>query len=446
MAETFNDRVEITKTADSDDVVITLDAASGDITSGGDGQDGDLVLRHSDGRETIHLDGDGQNITIKRPTGETLVELGKNGNLHLGGGGLDGDLVLNDVDGAQRIHLGAGERNIVIRNADGTELVELGKHGNLYLGGGGLDGDVVLRDGEGNQRMHLGAGERNIVIRDADGTELVELGKHGNLYLGGSGLDGDLVLRDGEGTQRMHLGGAERNLIMRTADGEETVELGRLGNLYMGGHGHDGDVLLFPSEADDIADAAQSTVWLNGQDGNIMLGGNGHDGDIALFPGSATISQSDFSAATIRMDGDAGDIVLQNADCAEEFDVVDDTVEPGTVMVLDDSGALEPSTSAYDTRVAGVVSGAGEFKPGIVLDKQHEHGGRLPIALMGKVNCLVDATDEPVDAGDLLVSSDEPNHAMKATDPTRSFGAVIGKALHPLESGRGLVPMLISLQ
>jgi hypothetical protein len=35
---------------------------------------------------------------------------------------------------------------------------------------------------------------------------------------------------------------------------------------------------------------------------------------------------------------------------------------------------------------------------------------------------------------------------MHATDPTRAFGAVIGKALASLRSGRALVPVLVALQ
>jgi hypothetical protein len=35
---------------------------------------------------------------------------------------------------------------------------------------------------------------------------------------------------------------------------------------------------------------------------------------------------------------------------------------------------------------------------------------------------------------------------MKATDPGRAFGAVIGKALGPLQEGRGLIPILVALQ
>jgi hypothetical protein len=35
---------------------------------------------------------------------------------------------------------------------------------------------------------------------------------------------------------------------------------------------------------------------------------------------------------------------------------------------------------------------------------------------------------------------------MKATDPDRTFGAVIGKALRPLRSGQGLIPVLVAVR
>jgi hypothetical protein len=35
---------------------------------------------------------------------------------------------------------------------------------------------------------------------------------------------------------------------------------------------------------------------------------------------------------------------------------------------------------------------------------------------------------------------------MKAADREHAFGAVIGKALAPLPSGRGLIPILVALQ
>lgn len=43
------------------------------------------------------------------------------------------------------------------------------------------------------------------------------------------------------------------------------------------------------------------------------------------------------------------------------------SVEPETVMVLAEEEVLLPSHQAYNKRVAGVISGAGNYRPGIVL-------------------------------------------------------------------------------
>ena len=145
-----------------------------------------------------------------------------------------------------------------------------------------------------------------------------------------------------------------------------------------------------------------------------------------------------------------GDIRLVNADCAEEFDITMQ-VEPGTVMYFDSNGSLEPSRISYDKKVAGIISGAGGYKPGIVLDKQEEENNklnktRMAVALMGKVYCKVDATLSSIEIGDLLTTSPTNGHAMKADDPFKAFGAVIGKALQPLKGRKGMIPILVALQ
>lgn len=163
-----------------------------------------------------------------------------------------------------------------------------------------------------------------------------------------------------------------------------------------------------------------------------------------LFGGNVQVARN------LSVDGDIevkGDIRLTNADCAEDFDVSGpDKAEPGTVMVLGHEGALSESQQAYDKRVAGVISGAGDYKPGIVLDKRQTQGNRQPIALMGKVFCKVDASYAPIEVGDLLTTSSTLGHAMRADDQMKAFGAVIGKALRPLKEGQGLIPILIALQ
>ena len=71
---------------------------------------------------------------------------------------------------------------------------------------------------------------------------------------------------------------------------------------------------------------------------------------------------------------------------------------------------------------------------------------RIPIALSGKVYCKVDAEPSPIQIGDLLTTSETPGHAMKAEDPFKAFGAVLGKALRALGAGQGLIPILVALQ
>jgi hypothetical protein len=148
-------------------------------------------------------------------------------------------------------------------------------------------------------------------------------------------------------------------------------------------------------------------------------------------------------------DGDVfvtGDISCHNADCAEDFDIAEPApVEPGTVLVMGDGG-LRQSSAPYDKRVVGVVSGAGDYRPGLVLDRQRSRAGRQPVALLGKVFCKVDANFGGIEVGDLLTTSSTPGHAMRTEDPDKAFGTVIGKALGALDRGQGLIPILVALK
>jgi len=142
-----------------------------------------------------------------------------------------------------------------------------------------------------------------------------------------------------------------------------------------------------------------------------------------------------------------GDVFLPGADCAEQFDVTEGArIEAGAVVVIDGSGKLRQSDAPYDTRVAGVVSGAGRYRPGLILDKRATNHDRVPVALVGKVYCKVDAQYSPIEAGDLLTTSATPGHAMKSGNPIDAIGAIIGKALDACRDGRGLIPILVTLR
>lgn len=150
----------------------------------------------------------------------------------------------------------------------------------------------------------------------------------------------------------------------------------------------------------------------------------------------------------------SGDIKCQSitldagADLSEGFQVAE-TSTPGMLVVIDPErpGELRLAREPYDARVAGIISGAGGVHPGVLMGQAGSiASGETPVALTGRVYCWVDAdVNGPVKPGDMLTTSPTPGHAMHATDRDRAFGATIGKAMTSLESGRGLVLVLVSL-
>lgn len=263
------------------------------------------------------------------------------------------------------------------------------------------------------------------------------------------------MMSDNEHNERIFLNGTNANLFMRAKKkpgqliGELVMHLdGDTGNLNIGGGNTEGDVVLFPVGA-NIANAGEATIHLDAGKSVILMrsGGqetiriDGTEGHIRC----PVISIRSGEQETIRIDGAKGDIILTNADGAEEFEVDGDIPEPGSVLVIEDDTRLRLADRPYDQGVAGIVSGASGIRPGIVLGRGRE-GVRVPVALFGRVNCKIDASYGPVVAGDLLTTSETPGHAMRAEPDNRALGAVIGKALRALNSGQDLVPVLVALQ
>jgi len=138
------------------------------------------------------------------------------------------------------------------------------------------------------------------------------------------------------------------------------------------------------------------------------------------------------------------------ADFAESVGVGSDRAkyEPGDLMVIDPDkpGSFLKSNQPYSTLVAGVYS----TKPGFVGRKHPAadpaSADEVPMAMVGRVPTKVSTENGPIKAGDLLVASSTPGYAMKGTDHDRMLGAVIGKALGPLDSGTGVIEVLVTLQ
>lgn len=328
-------------------------------------------------------------------TDTTILLNGQNGKIRVGGHGSDGEISLYRRE-ADFSPSDDEEPSIVIKGRQGYIQTYSFKTGNSVLQG---YNDTLILGETPSEDDHTAF----LPGTDLPGTDdmptpsaaIALRGDRGDILLGCVDKSGDLKIRNGDNQQTMHLEG----------DGA---------NLWMGGNGRDGDIILFPADAVDVYDPVV-----------------GHD----------------LSKATIHLDGDAGDITLSNGDCAEEFDASEaEKVDPGTVMVIEQEDRLQQSTKAYDKKVAGVISGAGNQKPGIILGRQESQDSRMPLALTGKVYCKVDASYAAIEVGDLLTTSNTPGHAMKASNPVWSFGAVIGKALKSLEKGTGLIPILVALQ
>lgn len=196
-------------------------------------------------------------------------------------------------------------------------------------------------------------------------------------------------------------------------------------------------------------------------------GGNGNNSgsgramvDLGSNGGLVINYQNDFGQVNIQSDTTvSGTITAKSlqltggSDLAEPYKIApaaDLPPAPGLVVSIDPAhtGQMRLCTRAYDGTVGGIISGANGIQPGITLRQAGTVAdGTLPIASAGRVWCWCDAgAGGAISPGDLLTTSDTPGHAMRASDHARAQGAIIGKAMSPLASGKGLVLVLVSLQ
>jgi len=329
-----------------------------------------------------------------------------------------GRIILRDSNAEERVSIrvkseGGSVRLTDAQNAAFAYLGSIDNSATLAVGGdGSLPGRIVVRGGHYQDRVliwpsNVGAGIR---LNDTNGKWFGYLGdSNGNaeLTVGGDGtLPGRISVRAGHYQDRV--------LIWPSADGA-AIRL------------HDSQGKWF--------------AYLGDSNGNAELALGGEN----RLPGRIVLRNGQYQDQIV-LDGSSGDIMLMNADCAEFF-TVSGEVEAGTVVVLsDEDGVVRACDKEYDARVVGVVSGAGQYRPGIVLDYQGPADDRKPVALMGKVVCKVEADSAPITPGSLLTTSAIPGHARAATDRDLAFGAVLGKAMGGLSQGTGSIPVLVTLQ
>jgi hypothetical protein len=187
-----------------------------------------------------------------------------------------------------------------------------------------------------------------------------------------------------------------------------------------------------------IYNTAVQTVFFANQSGNVGIGTTTPASRLDVR-GNVTIR--DNSTGTIAVELGTG------LDYAEGFNVVDKTnIEPGTVLCIDpeNPGNLKISSTAYDSKVAGIVAGANNLGSGISLGTgTHDFN----VALAGRVYCNVDASEQSVEVGDLLTTSSLAGYAMKVVNKEKAQGAILGKAMESLAKGqKGQILVLVTLQ
>jgi hypothetical protein len=192
---------------------------------------------------------------------------------------------------------------------------------------------------------------------------------------------------------------------------------------------------------------ANSRVLINdGHTGNILMALNGGNVGIGTVTPTAKLHVQGDGRVTGNLTVD-GNIAAKYQDMAEWVPAAEQ-LSAGIVVVVDTSkpNHVISSSTSYDARVAGVISA----QPGIVLGEKSDN--KVLVATTGRVRVKVDATNGPIQIGDLLVTSNREGFAMKSLPVDLGGvrmhrpGTLIGKALEPLTSGTGEILVLLSLQ
>lgn len=117
-----------------------------------------------------------------------------------------------------------------------------------------------------------------------------------------------------------------------------------------------------------------------------------------------------------------------------------DELENGDVVVIDSENNehVKKSSKPYDTLAAGIIS----LNPAFYI-RTSDTG--VPLALAGRVKAKASAENGPIKRGDLLTTSSTPGHLMRCETKEKCLGAMVGKALEPLTSGKGKIMVLVTL-
>ena len=245
------------------------------------------------------------------------------------------------------------------------------------------------------------------------------------LQLGNDGDGGVFRVNNQNGAERIYLAVEGENdgfMTMRDANGDRRVRLSADET----------------NPSLDIYSASDQRIAFIGEWNNTSTGGaffSDEDGERKVELG-------------VYADGDGYVFVNGNRahDYAEILELATrDGIHPGSVVSYDtDAGGIVPASVENARTVVGVISGAGGFRPGMVIGSRSDASRDFPLSLSGVVYVRVSAEAGRIVPGDLLVPSSVAGVGMRTSDPNAVPGMVFGKALEPWSgSGEGLVLMLV---
>ena len=177
-------------------------------------------------------------------------------------------------------------------------------------------------------------------------------------------------------------------------------------------------------DTDDLSEGSSNLYYTNARaDARIT----GYTGAMTSMTGNVTTTAN---VAASFFVGTA--TAARYADLAEKYES-DAEYEAGTVLVFGGDAEVTACEEELDHRVAGVVS----TDPAYMMNADAE--GQY-VALTGRVPCKVVG---PVAKGDLMVASSVKGHAK--ADNNAGPGRIIGKAIGEIDSGEGVIEVLVNM-
>jgi hypothetical protein len=318
--------------------------------------------------------------------------------------------------------------------------------GDIAWSNGGFK---VLNYGNGPSIWGWNGGNGNGIRGYATGTGLGVYGESQDAAgvagrsIGGNGVEGYSTTRYGifahsDNSDGLYVDGAGNNGVHVASAGDHGV--------YVASAGWSGV---------SVGSASVAGVWVAsaGQDG-VLVSTAGWDGFHVVGPvggsyyGSGLQGEEDFLVLNTGEVRSKVGFATPSSGFAQILPVsgLMSDYETGDVIVMGTllgNGRVEQAAVPNSPTVIGVYAESPGFLSGQPVPKDEAALG-IPVTIMGIVPVKVSAENGPIQAGDLLVTSSTPGHAMRADNPQP--GTILGKALESLDEGTGIIQVLLMLQ